>query len=54
VGYKLAYGTDKVDHDAEAGGGGHGASGQDDVSDVKRLRAEHATLQARVNNGEAV
>ena len=55
VGYKLAYGTDKVDHDAlEAADGGHGSepSGKDQTSELIALRAEVASLQARVRNGE--
>src|SRR5436190_9809712 len=55
VGYKLAYGTDKVDHDAlEAADGGHGSepSGKDQTSELIALRAEVASLQARVRKGE--
>ena len=53
VGYKLAYGTDKVDHDAlENGDAGHGPSGQSESAELKAVRAELAALQARVRNGE--
>jgi len=56
VAYKLAYGTDTVDHDAsEAAGGGHGSGpSADDTSELIALRAEVASLQARVRKGEAV
>ena len=54
VGYKLAYGTDKVDHDALEGEGGHGPSGRDDATELARVRAELAALKARITNGEAV
>ena len=53
IGYKLAYGTDKVDHDAE-GDSGHGPSVQDEASELNALRAEVAVLQARVRKAEAV
>jgi len=53
IGYKLAYGTDKVDHDAlENGDAGHGPSGQSESAELKAVRAELAALQARVRNGE--
>jgi hypothetical protein len=54
IGYKLAYGTDKVDHDAVEADGGHGPSGTDDASELRAVRAELAALRARVKNGEEV
>ena len=55
VGYKLAYGTDKVDHDAlDDDGHGHGPSGQSEAAELKAVRAELAALQARVRNHEVV
>ncbi len=56
VGYKLAYGTDKVDHDAleSEGEGGHGAATSDDQARLLTLRAQLAALESRVGKGEAV
>jgi hypothetical protein len=55
IGYKLAYGTDKVDHDAvDQDGDGHGASGHSDAAELKAVRAELAALRAQPRNGEAV
>lgn len=54
VGYKLAYGTDKVDHDAVDGDAGHGPPAADDAAELKNVRAQLAALQARVRNGEVV
>ena len=55
IGYKLAYGTDKVDHDALSHDeSGHGPSGQSEAAELKSVRAELAALQARVRNGEVV
>ena len=55
VGYKLAYGTDKVDHDAiENEEGSHGPSAHSDAAELQAVRAELAALRARVKNGGEV
>jgi hypothetical protein len=46
VGYKLAYGTDKVDHD-------HPADEKSATTELEQLRARVAELEAQIKGGKA-
>jgi len=46
VGYKLAYGTDKVDHD-------HPADEKSATSELEQLRARVAELEAQIKGGKS-